>query len=92
MQIDREEFPWNGYSIVEDDTNMSMRRRVSRIIALEMKKPTPLIMVEKGRGFIYVQETDQAMELFEKFGLTSADIVKKPTRPYLDVVAHSPAW
>lgn len=59
---------WDGYAIVESNVSYAVRPRLSRIIALDKKKPTPLIVVEKGRGFIYVQESPRAMDLFKKFG------------------------
>ena len=60
--------PWKGYFIVEGDTDMSLRVRVSLVAALDRKKPTPLIMNEKGRGFIYVQDSDAGQALFDRFG------------------------
>lgn len=59
---------WNGYAVVETDAQFAVRPRLSRVIALDRKRPVPLILVEKGRGFIYVQESPKAYELFEKFG------------------------
>lgn len=59
---------WNGFYIVVNETDYEMRARVSLIIALELKKPTPLILNDRGRGFIYVQETELASDLFAKFG------------------------
>lgn len=59
---------WKDFVVVEDKTDISIRGRLSLIIALEIGTPTPMILVEKGRGFIYVQESDFAEELFEKFG------------------------
>ena len=59
---------FGDYFIVEGEGNMSLRPRLSRIVALARKKPTPLIVVEHGRGFIYVQETPHAQDLFERFG------------------------
>jgi hypothetical protein len=59
---------WNGFYIVTDDSQVEIRPRVSMIVALEVKKPTPIIFIEKKRGLIYVQESPQAMALFKKFG------------------------
>lgn len=59
---------WNGYFIVSSDSDMTLRRRISRIIALERKERTPLIVLEPARGLIYVQETSKAKELKEAFG------------------------
>ncbi|MBU1705152.1 hypothetical protein KKG19_00265 [Patescibacteria group bacterium] len=59
---------WGEFYIMQNKTNIGFRARLSRLIAYEMKKPTPLILVEPKRHFIYVQETDKAQELFKKFG------------------------
>jgi len=59
---------WNEFLVIEDKTDVSLRGRISLIIALEIGQPTPLILFEHGRGFIYVQETDYAEALFKKFG------------------------
>lgn len=62
----REKF--GDFYILKNQTNIGIRARLSRIIAYEMKKPTPIILVEPKRHFIYVQETDRAQDLFKKFG------------------------
>ena len=36
--------PWKGFFIVEGDTEMSLRVRISLVAALDRKKPTPLIV------------------------------------------------
>jgi hypothetical protein len=59
---------WSGFYIIVNESEYEMRARVSLIIALEVKEPTPLILADKGRGFIYVQETELASDLFERFG------------------------
>lgn len=59
---------WNGYFIVESNKDFSLRPRLSRIVAVEFGKPTPLIIIEKKRKLIYVQESPHAMKLFETFG------------------------
>ncbi|TAK04100.1 hypothetical protein EPO34_03020 [Patescibacteria group bacterium] len=59
---------WNGYFIVHGDGTGNLRVRLSRIAALAMRKPTPIIVVEADRGFIYVQESDAAEKLFNRFG------------------------
>lgn len=59
---------WNGYFVVETRANLQLRPRLSRIVALELKKPTPLIIIERARKLIYVQESDHAMRLFRTFG------------------------
>ncbi|MDG1949327.1 MAG: hypothetical protein P8J32_00715 [bacterium] len=59
---------WNGFYIVKTRADLQLRPRLSRIVAEEMGKPTALIIVEHGRGIIYVQESDYAMGLFQTFG------------------------
>ncbi len=59
---------WKGYWIVEDGHDIGIRGRVSFLAALAFGKPTPVIIVEKKRGFVYVQESDHAVRLFEQFG------------------------
>lgn len=59
---------WNSYFIVETRADIQLRPRLSRIVALEIGKPTSLIVIERGRGLIYVQESDHAMDLFRRFG------------------------
>ncbi len=59
---------WGSFIIVADGHPIEIRSRISLIVALELKQPTPLIIVEEARGFIYVQESDYALELFKKFG------------------------
>lgn len=59
---------WNGYYIVETDADLSLRPRVSRIVAVEIGKPMSLIVIERKRKLIYVQESKHAMKLFHTFG------------------------
>ena len=59
---------WNGYSIVETNADLSLRPRVSRIVATEIGKPMSLIVIERKRKLIYVQESKHAMKLFQAFG------------------------
>jgi hypothetical protein len=59
---------WGKFIVVRDEHPVEIRSRVSLMIALEIGKPTPLILDEAKRGFIYVQESDYALELFKKFG------------------------
>lgn len=59
---------WNGFLVIEDNHDIGIRAGISFLIALNIGKPTPVIMVEKRRGFIYVQESDHAIRLFEQFG------------------------
>lgn len=59
---------WNGYFILETNADLSLRPRVSRLIATEIGKPTSLIIIERKRNLIYVQESKHAMNLFKTFG------------------------
>jgi len=59
---------WNGFWIVSTRAKFSLRPRLSRLLVDTIGKPTPLIIVEHGRGLIYVQESSFAMPLFEQFG------------------------
>ncbi len=59
---------WMGYTLIVDNSLAELRPRVSLIIALQVKHPIPLILVERKRGLIYVQESPHAMALFKKFG------------------------
>lgn len=59
---------WRDFWIVESRANFPLRPRLSRLIAEEVGKPTALIILERARNLIYVQESDYAMELFERFG------------------------
>lgn len=59
---------WHDYFIVETKADIQLRPRLSRIVAEEIGKPTPLIIIEHRRGLIYVQESDRAMDLFRAFG------------------------
>lgn len=59
---------WNIFFIVESKADLQLRPRLSRIIVEEIGKPTPLIIVERARNLIYVQESDYALYLIKKFG------------------------
>ncbi|MBI2475567.1 hypothetical protein HYV69_04065 [Candidatus Uhrbacteria bacterium] len=59
---------WREFFIVETKADIQLRPRLSRIVAEEFGKPTPLIIIEHKRGLVYVQESDKAMDLFRKFG------------------------
>jgi predicted Fe-Mo cluster-binding NifX family protein len=59
---------WKSYFIVEINADIQLRPRLSRIVAEKFGKPTSLIIIERKRGLIYVQESDKAMDLFQKFG------------------------
>lgn len=59
---------WEGYWVIVDRSDAELRPRISRIIAKKVGRPIPLILVEKKRGLIYVQESPHAMKLFNAFG------------------------
>lgn len=59
---------WNGFELIDDKTGADLRPRLSLIIALEVKRPVPLMLVENTRGLIYVQESPHAVDLFKRFG------------------------
>jgi hypothetical protein len=59
---------WQDFFIVRDNTKKGLRPYLSLLVALEIGRPTPLIVVEHGRNIIYVQETNLAKKLFKKFG------------------------
>ncbi len=59
---------WREFYVVITRSNLQLRPRLSRIVAMELGKPTSLIIVEQGRGLIYVQESPYALELFHRFG------------------------
>ncbi|NQV90322.1 hypothetical protein HQ487_02845 [Candidatus Uhrbacteria bacterium] len=59
---------WREFFIISSRANMQLRPRLSRIVVQEIGKPTPMIILEHGRGLIYVQESPYAIYLFEQFG------------------------
>lgn len=59
---------WGDYLVVSTTSNIELRSRVSLLAALELKQPTPMIILENGRGLIYVQESPAALTLFKAFG------------------------
>ncbi|HAL49986.1 MAG: hypothetical protein UU40_C0021G0008 [Candidatus Uhrbacteria bacterium GW2011_GWD2_41_121] len=57
-----------GFLIIESDNDeIDIRDAVSYLIFEEYKKPTPTI-IRQGNHKLYVQETDQAQLLIEKYG------------------------
>lgn len=60
--------PWHTFLIIESAANVQLRALVSKIIALEVGKPTALIVVERARRLIYVQESAYANGLMKRFG------------------------
>ena len=56
------------YVAVSTDSTAHIRSAISRLFAMKYWKPTSVIMSERGGKRLYVQETDQALDLFHKFG------------------------
>ena len=59
---------WRDFYVVETKADLQLRPRLSRLVAVKFRKPTPLIIIERKRKLVYVQESDYAMDLFEAFG------------------------
>ena len=59
---------WNGYYIVKHRSQFGLRGALSLIMALEIRHPTPIILCESQQKIIYVQESPDAVHLFETFG------------------------
>ncbi len=59
---------WREFWVITTRADVQLRPRLSRIVADKIGKPTPMIIVEYGRGLIYVQESPYALHLFERFG------------------------
>lgn len=59
---------WGEFFVITSRANIQLRPRLSRIVFERVGKPLPLIIVEHGRGLIYVQESPYALHLFERFG------------------------
>ncbi|KKW44587.1 MAG: hypothetical protein UY95_C0024G0006 [Parcubacteria group bacterium GW2011_GWA2_56_7] len=64
---EREAF--GSYTVmVGHDPVAHIRSSVSRLMAMEYWKPMPAIISERAGERLYVQETDQALNLFHRFG------------------------
>ncbi|MBI4437520.1 hypothetical protein HY631_01065 [Candidatus Uhrbacteria bacterium] len=59
---------WHEFLVITTRADLQLRPRLSRLVVEEIGRPTPLIVVEYGRGLIYVQESPYALHLFERFG------------------------
>lgn len=59
---------WREFLVVTTRADIQLRPRLSRIVFEQIGKPTAMIIVEQGRGLIYVQESPYALHLFERFG------------------------
>jgi hypothetical protein len=68
MQAWKRRKKWGMFWVVQTNSEVELRPRLSLLVATRINKPTPLIIVEKKRGLIYVQESPFAMKLFHKFG------------------------
>lgn len=59
---------WREFWIISTRADVQLRPKLSRIVVEEIGQPTSMIIVEHGRGLIYVQESPYALHLFERFG------------------------
>lgn len=59
---------WREFWMITTRADVQLRPGLSRLVAEKIGKPTPMIIVEHGRGLIYVQESPYALHLFERFG------------------------
>lgn len=59
---------WHGYEVVVSNETEGLRGRISKFIFEEVGMPLSLILEEKKRNVIYVQESEHSYELFEQFG------------------------
>jgi len=59
---------WNGYAIVIGHTKEGFRRHLSVYVYQKLGRPMPIILDERGRGVVSVQDSSAAERLFKKFG------------------------
>lgn len=59
---------WREFWVITTRGDVQLRPKLSRIVVEEIGRPTSMIIVEYGRGLIYVQESPYALHLFERFG------------------------
>jgi len=59
---------WWRFWVIETDQDVEIRSKISLLSAFSLKKRAPCIILEKGRGFIYVQESKYAVKLYDHFG------------------------
>lgn len=65
---------WRGrrkfghFLVVETEQDVEIRSKISLLSAFAFKKRVPCIILEEGRGFIYVQESRYAVALYDHFG------------------------
>lgn len=59
---------WNGYAIVIGQTKEGFRRHLSAHVYQKLGRVVSIILDERGRGVISVQDSPAAARLFKKFG------------------------
>jgi hypothetical protein len=59
---------WHEFWVISTRADVQLRPKLSRIVVEKIGRPTPMIIIEHGRGLIYVQESPYALHLFERFG------------------------
>lgn len=59
---------WNGYFIVTGRTREGFRRHLSEYLYRKLGRAVPIILDERGRRVISVQDSPAAEKLFKKFG------------------------
>ncbi|MFA4845025.1 MAG: hypothetical protein WC654_00495 [Patescibacteria group bacterium] len=59
---------WREFLVITTRADVQLRPKLSRIVVAQIGRPTSMIIVEHGRGLIYVQESPYALHLFERFG------------------------
>lgn len=59
---------WREFWVITTRADVQLRPGLSRLVVEKIGKPTPMIIVEHGRGLMYVQESPYALHLFERFG------------------------
>lgn len=59
---------WNGYTIIIGRTKAGFRRHLSAYLYQKFSQPIPIILDERGRGVVSIQDSPAAERLFKKFG------------------------
>jgi hypothetical protein len=59
---------WREFWIMSTTADVQLRPGLSRLVVQKIGKPTPMIILEHGRGIIYVQESSYALQLIERLG------------------------
>ncbi len=60
----RRKTKWKDFFVIVSSADVQLRPRISRIVVDEIGEPLSLIIIERSRGLIYVQESPYAMALF----------------------------